>query len=309
MGRQMVDGDETRDSDRLLVRPYIKKVADSPADEYRLPEGGADPAVDDVPAAGDGESEPDAVAEPAAPPRTEADLDPATDDRERRTVLWLVGAALALILATSAGVIAIWPGGEDAQPAVAPPPGNAVLPDPAVDPSAAVTPVGKAASAASSSSPIPSRSPSNSVSPSGAKGSSTVAAVPTPSTLAPPAADRVGPVTGPGGHCLDVRGGVALLGSPLAVYDCNGTSSQRWTVAADGTLRVIGGCAGAPGDGSVQVKACDTAAAGQWRARSGSTLLNVGTGQCLTDPGNGATTGAPLRLAACGGNGQRWALP
>jgi hypothetical protein len=305
----MVDGDETRDSERLLVRPYIQQAAGRPADEYRLPEGGADPAVGDGPAVGDAESEPDPVAEPAAAPRTQDDPDPATDDRERRTVLWLVGAALALILATSAGVIAIWPGGEDAQPAVAPPPGNTVLPDPAVDPSAAVAPAGKAASAASSSSPIASRSAGNSVSPSGAKGSSPVAAVPTPSTLAPPAADRVGPVTGPGGHCLDVRGGVALLGSPLAVYDCNGTTSQRWTVATDGTLRVIGGCAGAAGDGSVQVTACDTGAAGQWRARSGSTLLNVGSGRCLTDPGNGATTGTPLRLAACGGNGQRWALP
>jgi hypothetical protein len=296
----MVDGDDKQDTDRLHVRPYGQRAAASPADEYRLPEGGAGPA------AGDLESEPPGDDRAAAPLRTQDDPSPAADERDRRTVLWLVGGALALILATSAGVIAIWPGGDDGQAAVALPPGSTVWPEPAVDPSSSVSPAAKAASAKSSSSPI-SRSPSNS-SPAEPKGSSAVAAV-TPTTVAPPAADRVGPITGPGGHCLDARGGIALLGSALTVYDCNGTSSQRWTVATDGTLRVIGGCAAAAGDGSVQVASCDTAAAGQWRARSGSTLINVGTGQCLTDPSNGEKTGVPLRLAACGGSGQRWSLP
>ena len=301
----MVDGDDKQDANRLLVRPYVQHAAASPVAEHRLAEGGAAPVADDVESRVPETAADDRTA--AAPPRTRDDPSPAADDRDRRTVLWLVGGALALILATSAGVIAIWPGGDDGQAAVALPPGSTVWPDPAADPSASVKPATKAAGAASSSSPI-SRSPSNSSS-AGPKGSSTTVAAPTPTTLAPPAADRVGPITGPGGHCLDARGGIALLGSELTAYDCNGTSSQRWTVATDGTLRVIGGCAGAAGDGSVQVTGCNTAAAGQWRARSGSTLFNVGTGQCLTDPRNGAKTGMPLRLEACGGSGQRWALP
>jgi Ricin-type beta-trefoil lectin domain len=105
-----------------------------------------------------------------------------------------------------------------------------------------------------------------------------------------------------------VRGGITLLGSPASVYDCNGTLSQRWTVAADGTLRVAGSCALADG-GAVQIGTCGDSAPGQWRAGPGASLVNVGTGQCLSDPDNGAKTGNRLQLAACGGNGQRWALP
>ncbi len=56
---------------------------------------------------------------------------------------------------------------------------------------------------------------------------------------------------------------------------CNGTLSQRWTVAADGTLRVSGTC------------------------------VNVNSGQCLTGPADGNR----VRVAACGTGGQAWALP
>jgi hypothetical protein len=144
---------------------------------------------------------------------------------------------------------------------------------------------------------------------SGATGSATASpprSAPPSATLAPPpAADRTGAIVGAGGHCLDIRGGVALPGGAVSTYACNSTPSQRWTLAADGTLRVGGRCA-APDGSAVHLADCD--ASPQWRAGAGGTLVSVGGAGCLTDPDNGTKTGGRMTLAACGAAGQRWSL-
>jgi len=297
----MVDGDDAQDpvapaSDRVLVRPYIKQTMP--------PEGPADPPTREMPTIGESgtDGEPGATVAPSA----EEVPDQVAEERERRTVLWLVGAALVLSLAAAGLVVAIWPGGDDEPVPVAAPHGSPVR-SAAADPSPRAAASPSAPSVTSSSSPRPSRSPSASPSPSAVP--SAQAATPATTTIAPPAADRVGPVTGPGGHCLDVEGGIALFGYALSVYDCNGDSSQRWTVASDGTLRTIGQCATAVDNSRVELAACGTSDSAQWRAGSGKTLVNVSTGRCLSDPDNGAKTGISLRLAECGGSGQSWALP
>ena len=33
-----------------------------------------------------------------------------------------------------------------------------------------------------------------------------------------------------GGKCLDVQGAVYANGTPVQVYDCNGTGAQRWVL-------------------------------------------------------------------------------
>ena len=305
----MVDGDDTQDAaestvDRVLVRPYIQQ-----ADEYRLPEGGGvvDPPTTELPTVANRGAGAGARSEPAtAPtPRTQEVPDRVAEERERRTVLWMVGAGLVLSLAAAGLVVAIWPRHHDDPGPVGMAPGAPVLPAADADSSAAARATTHSApSAASSSSPLPSRSASKSSVP-----SAVTSAPPTSTTLAPPAADRAGAITGSGGHCLDVKGGIVLFGSELSVYDCGGGMSQQWTVASDGTLRSTGQCAAAGGDDTVQLSACGTADSQQWRAHSGGMLLNVGTLQCLTDPSNGAKTGLSMRLAECGGTGQHWSLP
>jgi hypothetical protein len=303
----MLDGDEVRqrDGDRLLVRPYIGQAAGGPAKQNDTP--GSTP---EVPADRPAEQPADAtVVLPVVPEQPEQPASLA-DGPERRMVLILVGAGLAIIVGAAIGVAMLWPGGEDDR--------GAALPAPLATPA---WPVGSGAAPSPKPSPSVSASPSPSISPSisptPSKPASPTPSAPstparTPSAPAtpglPPTADRVGPITGAGGHCLDVRGGVTLLGSPASVYDCNGTLSQRWTVAADGTLRVAGSCAVAEG-GAVQIAACGTTDPGQWRAGTGASLVNVGTGKCLTDPDNGAKTGNQLQLATCGASGQRWVLP
>ncbi len=48
-----------------------------------------------------------------------------------------------------------------------------------------------------------------------------------------------GPITGPGGQCVDVAGANPANGTAVQLWDCNGTAAQQWT--ADGAaLRALG---------------------------------------------------------------------
>jgi 3D (Asp-Asp-Asp) domain-containing protein len=127
---------------------------------------------------------------------------------------------------------------------------------------------------------------------------------------AAPAIARTGTIIGAGGLCLDLNGGVAIDGNHVQVFTCNGTDAQRWTLATDGTLRVVGKCAQTIADGTVHITTCNTGAATQWRQGKSRALVNVGTGTCLTDPRSGSQSGSGAQVAACtGAAGQQWSLP
>ncbi|GGL19295.1 ricin-type beta-trefoil lectin domain protein [Mangrovihabitans endophyticus] len=131
---------------------------------------------------------------------------------------------------------------------------------------------------------------------------------PAPTLSAVPAAARTGTITGAGGFCLDLNGAVPVPGNHIQVYDCNGTVAQRWTLATDGTLRVMGLCALVTGDGTVHVTICDRNTASQWRAGPNRSLVTLAGGRCLTEPER--RSGAGVRVGACSGAGdQQWALP
>lgn len=125
-----------------------------------------------------------------------------------------------------------------------------------------------------------------------------------------PAVARSGALVGAGSLCLDLNGGVPVDGNHVQVFTCNGTDAQRWTVATDGTLRVVGKCAAPVADGTVHITGCGGGSAGQWRQGKSRSLVNVGTGQCLTDPRGGAQSGSGVQVSACtGAAGQQWTLP
>jgi hypothetical protein len=290
----MVDGDDKRD--RVLVRPYVKNDPSEP-ERPGLPDPRASAETQVIP-----QIEPAAPAVEESPERTPA------EEGGRHGMILLIGGALALIVAITAVVVAIWPRTDDhatVLPTTNPvwPLGSAAPSGPG--PSAHPSGVSAAASRATAS-----QSASASAGPSG----SSAPAVPPPSqslapSSAPPAADLTGAITGAGGHCLDAKGQIALLGSSLSVYACNQTLSQTWTVATDGTLKVAGMCAVATGDTSVHISTCDIDDDAEWRPGAGGTLINQENGRCLTDPDAGARTGSSMRLAACGGSGQSWSLP
>ena len=83
-------------------------------------------------------------------------------------------------------------------------------------------------------------------------------------------ADR--PITGYGGKCVDVAGANTANGTPVQLWDCNGTAAQRWTIGADGTIRALGKCmdvsGGSTANGArVQLWDCNGTGAQRWQAQ------------------------------------------
>ncbi|WP_127503742.1 RICIN domain-containing protein [Actinoplanes solisilvae] len=293
------DIDESRE-DPVLVRPYVKAVAEAEQAPDEAPETWPEPA-ERPERESDTLVQPAVVDDPAPARRPRSGLHPLA-----RAGIFVGGAALALGVV---GYLVLGPASDPGlpQPGVALPaaPGQAPL-DP-ISSAAASAKASKSASPSvspSASSPSPSVSSSLSPSPS-VKTSAPPSSAPADPTLAPPAADRTGKITAAGGRCL-ARGGIfGGDGSPVTVSGCMSVSAQTFTLATDGTLRVSDKCAQAQGDGSVRVGGCGDGDAGQWRAGPDGTLVN--SAGCLTDPGR---AGATATVTACSGaQTQSWSLP
>ena len=92
-------------------------------------------------------------------------------------------------------------------------------------------------------------------------------------------------ITGIGGKCVDVAGAGTANGTKIQLWTCNGSAAQRWTVGADGTIRALGKCMDVTGAGTadgtrVQLYDCNATNAQRW-SRSGTQLVNTGSGKCL----------------------------
>ncbi|MET7283274.1 GH92 family glycosyl hydrolase [Kribbella sp. NPDC005582] len=139
---------------------------------------------------------------------------------------------------------------------------------------------------------------------------------------APPSFD-VGPaqprtstaVKGVAGKCLDARGGEPTLAAPVALWDCNATINQTWTLASDGTMRARGHCldvssSSRDNGAKIQLWSCNGSGAQQWWPRPGGVLMNPPSGRCLDVPGGKPDSGVQLQLYDCNGSAaQNWALP
>lgn len=115
--------------------------------------------------------------------------------------------------------------------------------------------------------------------------------------------------------CIDDAHGYTTPGTPIRIWDCNGTGAQNWTVNyMNGTLQVLGGCLdvmhGSTAIGTnVQYYTCNGTPAQQWRTGSNGSFINVKSGLCLDDPKASLTPGTQLRIWTCNGTpAQRWEL-
>lgn len=70
------------------------------------------------------------------------------------------------------------------------------------------------------------------------------------------------------GRCLDVQGGGTVNGTPLQLYDCNGTGAQNWVLLSNGSIqnpqsgRCVDSPGGATGNGTrLQIYDCNGTAA------------------------------------------------
>jgi ricin-type beta-trefoil lectin protein len=320
------DGTEARrespqDGDPLLVRPYLN-------DGFGVPPAASAetwPAATTRPTRRPPAHRAAPIALPGGPAAAAV---PGRRSRWRSLAVAGAGAALVIALA-AAGFAAFAPDdndtdGQGALP-VAPPPASAGILAPPTAASATTSPsaaidapaspratTGGAPAADRTPASHPSSRPTAGPSRAGPtpRGPALAPRSPAPTLSAPPAADRVGVIRAGGNLCLDLNGGVPADDNHVQVFECNNTVAQRWTLAADGTLRVVGRCAQVTADATVHIIGCDTRPAAQWRAGAGKALVNLATNTCLTDPSNGTRSAAGVLVAACAGApGQQWTLP
>jgi predicted alpha-1,2-mannosidase len=128
---------------------------------------------------------------------------------------------------------------------------------------------------------------------------------------------RTGPIgAGAGaGLCIDDRESSTSNGNPIQIYTCNGSDTQEWTIAPDGTIRTLGKCMDVTHSGTangtlIDLYQCNGTGAQQWRRGSGGSLVNPESGRCLDDPRSSTELGTQLRIYTCNRtNAQSWTLP
>ncbi|WP_285689216.1 serine/threonine protein kinase [Actinoplanes sp. NBRC 103695] len=108
------------------------------------------------------------------------------------------------------------------------------------------------------------------------------------------------------GTCLHLpdSGGALQLGS------CDGTAGQKFNLATDGTLRVLGKCVQIQGtDNGARLLAatCSGSAFQKFAYRNASDLVSVAADKCVDAPDGSSAGGAQAQIWGCNGTGnQKW---
>ncbi|MEV4611829.1 ricin-type beta-trefoil lectin domain protein [Kitasatospora sp. NPDC049258] len=127
-----------------------------------------------------------------------------------------------------------------------------------------------------------------------------------------------GSVTGPivsdimKSKCLDDPNGVTDNGTPVQIYDCNGSIPQQFTAQANGSVVVKGKCLDAYGSGTtngtkIVLFDCLGGANQVWQVRPDGSIFNPISGRCLDVPNGNAVNGNQMQLYDCNNtSAQRW---
>jgi beta-glucanase (GH16 family) len=124
-----------------------------------------------------------------------------------------------------------------------------------------------------------------------------------------------GQITGLAGKCVDVAGANTANGTPVQLYDCNGTGAQQWTIGTDGTIRALGKCldvtAGSTANGAlVQLYDCNGTGAQRWTVTTARDIVNPQANKCLDVIGSNSANGTRLQTWTCtGAANQKWNAP
>jgi GH25 family lysozyme M1 (1,4-beta-N-acetylmuramidase) len=114
------------------------------------------------------------------------------------------------------------------------------------------------------------------------------------------------------GKCLQ-----ELRAADIAIEKCGSAAAQRWTVAANGSIRINNRCLAASSS-ALSVTACNNGGQ-RWQLGSGGSLTDLSNSRCLSDAGS--ANGSRATAAACyvtynntgsvstPGANQRWTLP
>jgi beta-glucanase (GH16 family) len=121
-------------------------------------------------------------------------------------------------------------------------------------------------------------------------------------------------IRGLAGKCVDVAGANSANGTPVQLYDCNGTAAQQWTVGSDGTIRALGKCLDVTDNGTadgstVQLWDCTGGPNQKWAVSSANDIVNPQADKCLDVTGNNSANGTRLQIWTCtGGANQKWTI-
>jgi non-reducing end alpha-L-arabinofuranosidase len=120
-------------------------------------------------------------------------------------------------------------------------------------------------------------------------------------------------VGGQSGRCVDVPNAGTANGTQVQLWDCAGSTQQRWTYTAAKQLQVYGNkCLDANGQGTSNgtqaiIWDCHSGANQQWTINANGTITGVQSGLCLDANGAGTANGTKLILWACNGQqNQQW---
>ncbi|MCT2587882.1 ricin-type beta-trefoil lectin domain protein [Actinophytocola gossypii] len=123
-----------------------------------------------------------------------------------------------------------------------------------------------------------------------------------------------GPIRGLAGKCVDVAGANSANGTPVQLWDCNGTAAQQWSVPGDGSIRALGKCldvtAGSTANGAkVQLYDCNGTGAQRWAISGANDIVNIAANKCLDVTDNNPANGTRLQIWECGGTAnQKWTV-
>ncbi|MFD8804713.1 lectin [Streptomyces sp. NPDC059597] len=121
-------------------------------------------------------------------------------------------------------------------------------------------------------------------------------------------------IRGLAGKCVDVAAANSANGTPVQLYDCNGTAAQQWTVGSDGTVRALGKCLdvvdNSTADGAkVQLWDCTGGPNQKWVVSSANDIVNPQANKCLDVTDNNSANGTRLQIWTCGGGAnQKWTV-
>ncbi|WP_407835999.1 ricin-type beta-trefoil lectin domain protein [Streptomyces sp. DSM 116496] len=106
------------------------------------------------------------------------------------------------------------------------------------------------------------------------------------------------------GKCLDVKAAGTKDGTPIQIYQCNGTDAQAWKLESDGTVRALGRCmdvqfAKTENGSLIGLNSCHQGLNQKWEAIPGGLLRSVHSGKCLDALGWATANGARVGLWDC----------
>ncbi|MFF9365664.1 RICIN domain-containing protein [Streptomyces griseoluteus] len=121
-------------------------------------------------------------------------------------------------------------------------------------------------------------------------------------------------IRGLAGKCMDVAAANSANGTPVQLYDCNGSAAQQWTVGSDGTIRALGKCLDLKDNGTadgtpLQLWDCAGSPNQKWVVSSANDIVNPQADKCLDVTGANSANGTRLQLWTCNGTAaQKWTV-